>query len=97
MIAELSIFPVGEGTSLSDSVAEVLAVIHRSGVKYELHSMGTNIEGSLDEVFDIVRQCHTILVEKGCKRISTTIKIDDRRDKVYTMKEKVAVVKKKYR
>jgi uncharacterized protein (TIGR00106 family) len=58
--------------------------------------MGTNVEGSLDEVFDIVKKCHTVLAEKGCRRISTTIKIDDRRDKVYTMKEKVDVVRKKY-
>ena len=96
MIAELTIFPVGEGTSLSDFVADVLKVIHESGLKYELHSMGTNVEGDLEDVAKVVKKCHQVLFEKGCKRISTSIKIDDRKDKVYSMGNKVNVLKKKY-
>jgi len=96
MIAELTIFPVGEGASLSDYVAEVLAVIHESGLRYELHSMGTNIEGDLEEVARIVKRCHQVLFEKGCTRVSTSIKIDDRKDKAYSMQKKVDVLKKKY-
>ena len=92
MIAELTIFPVGEGTSLSDYVAEVLTVIHESGLKYELHSMGTNVEGDLDEIAGVVKKCHEALFAKGCQRIATTIKIDERRDKVYTMTKKPASI-----
>jgi len=96
MIAELTIFPVGSGTSLSDYVAEVLKVIHNSGLKYELHSMGTNVEGDIEDIARVVKMCHQALFNKGCKRIATTIKIDDRKDKTYSMEKKVKVVKKKY-
>ncbi len=96
MIADITIFPVGEGSSLSDQVKEVLRVIHKSGLKYSLHSMGTNIEGELDDLFNVIRECHSVLKEKGCKRISTSIKIDERFDKVYTIEKKVDVLKKKY-
>ena len=96
MIAELTIFPVGEGTSLSDSVAAVLKTIHDSGLRFELHSMGPNIEGDLEDVARVVKECHRILFEKGCQRISTSIKIDDRKDKVYTMEKKVTVLQEKY-
>jgi len=96
MIAELTIFPVGEGSSLSDYVAEVMKVIHKSGLSYELHSMGTNIEGDIEAIASIVKECHNALFAMGCKRISTNIKIDDRKDKTYSMGKKVEVLKKKY-
>jgi len=96
MIADLTIFPVGEGTSLSDYVAVVLKVIHESGLKYNLHSMGTNVEGDFDDIMAIVKKCHQELFEKGCQRISTSIKLDDRADKIYSMENKVDVLEKKY-
>ncbi len=40
MIVELSIIPIGVGTSLSDYVAEVMKIIQESRLKYESHSMG---------------------------------------------------------
>ncbi|MCP4723732.1 MAG: MTH1187 family thiamine-binding protein [bacterium] len=92
MIAELTIVPIGEGTSLSDYVAEVTRIINASGMKNELHSMGTNVEGELDDIIDIVKNCHQALKDKGCKRISTLIKIDERLDKVSSMERKVKVV-----
>ena len=96
MIAELAIFPVSEGTSLSDYVAEILKIIHKSGLKYELHSMGTNVEGNIEDIAAVVKKCHERLKEMGCDRISTNIKIDERFDKTYPMQYKVDVVKKKY-
>ncbi|MCH8013872.1 MAG: thiamine-binding protein, partial [Candidatus Dadabacteria bacterium] len=38
MIIELSIIPIGVGTSLSEYVACVMKVIQDSGLKYESHS-----------------------------------------------------------
>ncbi len=97
MIAELTIVPIGEGTSLSDYVAEVTRIIDKSGLKNELHSMGTNVEGDLDEIIAVVKQCHQALKEMDCKRISTLIKIDERLDKASSMKNKVKVVVEKSR
>jgi len=37
--------PVGKGESLSPYVVEIYKVIEESGLAYEQHQMGTNVEG----------------------------------------------------
>jgi uncharacterized protein (TIGR00106 family) len=95
MIAELTIVPLGEGPSLSDYVAEITRIINASGLKNELHSMGTNVEGDFDDIIEVVKKCHSALKNRGCKRISTLIKIDERLDKESSMDHKVKVVLEK--
>jgi len=89
MIVELSIIPIGVGTSLSEYIAEVMKTIQESRLKYESHSMGTNIEGEWDEIMPLIKKCHEGLYQKGVQRISTILRISDRRDKPYTMKGKM--------
>jgi uncharacterized protein (TIGR00106 family) len=95
MIVELSIIPIGVGTSLSEYVAEVMRVIQESGLTYESHSMGTNIEGEWDEVMPLIKECHERLYRMGVKRMSTTLRISDRRDKPYTMRGKMESLEEK--
>jgi len=81
-VVQITILPVGTGgTSLSQYVASVLKPLERSGLKYELTSMGTNIEGPLDAIIDVVREMHESPFASGIKRVLTTLVIDDRRDK----------------
>jgi uncharacterized protein (TIGR00106 family) len=89
MIVELSIIPIGVGTSLSEYIAEVMKIIQESSLKYESHSMGTNVEGEWDEVMPLIKRCHEGLYQKGVLRISTVLRISDRRDKPYAMKGKM--------
>jgi uncharacterized protein (TIGR00106 family) len=89
MIIELSVIPIGVGTSLSEYVAEVMRVIESSGLKYESHSMGTNIECGWDDITPLIRRCHEALREMGVARISTSLRISERTDKPYTMKGKI--------
>lgn len=89
MIFELTVIPLGVGTSLSNYVAEVARIIEESGLRHETHSMGTNIEGELEEVMHLIRRCHERLYEMGVMRISTVLRISDRRDKPYTMAGKM--------
>lgn len=96
LLADLTIAPIGGGTSLSDDVAVVMKIIHESGLKYNLHSMGTNVEGEFDEIMALVKKCHEALYAKGCARISTSIKLDDRRDRPSEIDRKMKVVKEKY-
>jgi uncharacterized protein (TIGR00106 family) len=82
-MAELSVVPLGtSSTELSAYVAEALRIIKQAkGVKWQLTSMGTIIEtDSLDKLFGLVKQAHESLFKAGAKRVSTLIKIDDRRD-----------------
>lgn len=89
MIIELSVIPIGVGPSLSEYVADVMKVIEKSGLRYESHSMGTNIECGWDDIIPLVKECHDALKEKGVERISTTVRISERTDKPYTMEGKM--------
>ena len=96
-IAELSIIPIGtKSTSLSSYVAACLKVLQDSGLTYEVHGMGTIIEGALKDLFEVMLKMHEVPFEAGALRVVTSIKIDDRRDKETSAKEKVnAVMTKK--
>lgn len=95
MIVELSVIPIGVGTSLSVYVAAVMRIIADSGLKYESHSMGTNIECEWDDVVPLVKKCHDELKKMGVQRISTTIRISERTDKPYTMSGKMESLEQK--
>ncbi|MGB9834221.1 MAG: MTH1187 family thiamine-binding protein [bacterium] len=95
-VAEISIIPIGTGsTSLSDFVAEAVKVIFKSGLKYELTAMGTNVEGTLAEILSLTQEVHQAALRMGAQRVLTTVKIDDRKDKELTLKGKVEAVRKK--
>ncbi len=57
--------------------------------------MGTIVEGELEDIMKVIMQMHEVPFENKAKRVSTSIKIDDRRDKTATMEKKVdAVIEK---
>lgn len=96
-LVEITVIPLGTGsTSLSDYVAGCLKVLEQAeGVKYQLTPMGTVIEGELPKVMEIVMKIHEQPFLAGALRVSTSIRIDDRRDKVGTMESKVLAVQDK--
>ncbi|RKZ21347.1 thiamine-binding protein [bacterium] len=95
-IMEISVVPVGTGgTSLSKYVARAFEVVRKSNLKYELTPMGTVIEGPIDELFNLAREIHEVCFSMGIKRVLTTIKIDDRRDREGTMEQKKRSVEEK--
>lgn len=93
-IAAVSIAPIGTGsTSVSKFVAETQKVLSgHPNLKYRLDPMFTTIEGDLGEIFQAVEEMHEALVAMGAERLSTVVKIDDRRDNPHSMEDKVAVV-----
>ena len=97
VIAEVSVIPIGTKTpSVSQYVAEAVKVLtQQEGIKYQLTAMGTLLEGELDEVLGVVKKMHQRTFNEEVKRVVTTVKIDDRRDKVSTISYKVASVMKK--
>jgi uncharacterized protein (TIGR00106 family) len=95
MIIELSIIPIGVGASLSEYVACVMKVIQGSGLKYESHSMGTNMECEWDDIIPLVKKCHDELKKMGVERISTSLRISERTDKPYTMEGKMISLEEK--
>ena len=95
-ILEISVVPIGTSdTSLSAYVADCIRILRKEKVRYELSSMGTNIEGDLKVLFDIALKMHQVPFKKGALRVLTTLKIDDRRDKKGTLAGKKRAVQSK--
>src|SRR2546425_7705670 len=88
MLAEFSISPIGKGTSVSDYVARCLDLVDKSGLDYRMNAMGTVVEGPFDEVLALIARCHKA-VEKDCDRVSTIVKIDDRKGAARQIEGKV--------
>ncbi|MGK5092521.1 MTH1187 family thiamine-binding protein [Deltaproteobacteria bacterium TL4] len=97
VIVDLCLVPIGVGVSLSPYVVECHRVLKEAGLKTQLHSYGTNIEGEWDEVFAAIKRCHEAVHEKGAPRITTTLKLGTRTDKEQTMEDKVRSVEDKLR
>lgn len=97
VIAEVTVIPIGTGsTSLSPYVAELQRVLERQdGIKFTLTSMSTIIEGSLEDVFSAIRAIHESPFQQGAQRVSTSIKIDERRDKESSSEQKLRSVREK--
>lgn len=94
-LVEVSVVPLGTGdTSLSPHVARAVKVLREAGAKYQLTAMGTIVEGDFAELMQLVIKMHQAVLAGGVKRVLTTVKIDDRRDKAATMTSKVEAVKK---
>jgi uncharacterized protein (TIGR00106 family) len=92
-IVAVSIAPVGVGTSVSQYVAAAEKVLReKKNIKSHLGPMFTTLEGDLDEILTTIREMQEAVFNLGAERVSTTIKIDDRRDKPSTMEDKLAAV-----
>lgn len=95
-IAQLTVVPLGTpGTSLSDTVAKVEKAIAATGIKHQLTSMSTILEGEIGEIMAAVMAAHEAGFTAGTGRVSTTLTLDDRRDNPTTMEHKVEVVQEK--
>lgn len=94
-IVEFCIIPLGVGVSLSEYIAVCEQVLEEAGLKVELHANGTNIEGDWDAVMGAVKKCHQRVHEMGAPRISTSLKVGTRTDRVQTLSDKVHSVQEK--
>jgi uncharacterized protein (TIGR00106 family) len=94
VIVEVSIVPLGTKTpSVSKHIARAIKTLREEkDIRYEITSMGTIIEGDLDRILEVVKKMHQETFAEGVTRVLTTIKIDERRDKVQSMNDKVKSV-----
>jgi uncharacterized protein (TIGR00106 family) len=88
-IALLSVAPVTEG-SMAAEVAGAVAALDDFDVSYETNPMGTVIEAdSVDELFAAAQAAHEAV---DGDRVSTFLKIDDKRTREQRASEKVEAV-----
>ena len=94
ILAQLSVYPIWEGISLSRFVKKGVKVIKESGYTYEIGGMSTAIElPDLDALFALVKKVHQAHLNEGGQRIVIDLKVDDRRDKDATIGSKRNSVK----
>jgi len=92
----VTVVPLGTATpSVSSFVAGAERILRDSGLKHELTGMGTIIEGELEEILPVVRKMHEQPFRQGALRVSTSIRIDDRRDKKGSIEGKIRSVREK--
>ncbi|KAF1985479.1 hypothetical protein K402DRAFT_405273 [Aulographum hederae CBS 113979] len=92
-VADFCLIPIGTPTvSVSKEVAEVQRLLKASGLKYSMHSAGTTLEGSWDEVMKTIGQAHSMLHGNGVVRIQSDIRVGSRIDKKQSFTDKVAAV-----
>ncbi len=94
--AEITVLALGRpDPSASAYIAEIqrrLAAQDR--VRWELHAMGTSLEGSTADILALVGELHAVPFELGLPRVYTVLKLDERRDKEQTLDDKVRSVQR---
>jgi uncharacterized protein (TIGR00106 family) len=91
IIAELSIVPLGQTTSVSPFVNIALKTLRTiPNLVVTPNSMGTVLQAKdLDTILSAVHKAHDAVINAGAKRVITQLKIDDRRDKDATIETKL--------
>ena len=80
-LAEIQVVPIGSGVSVRKEVMRAHKLIAESGLKVQLHSYGTNVEGEMSQIFKAIETVHETLHSEGTERLMTSIKIGTRTDK----------------
>jgi uncharacterized protein (TIGR00106 family) len=94
VLLEFSMAPLEKGESVGEYVARSLEIIDKSGLDYRLHAMGTIVEGNIDEVLAVMKECFEAMAA-DCDRITCSVKLDYRRGHSDRLAKKVTSVEEK--
>ena len=92
-IVAVSLSPVGRSVSVGEDVARAVAVLEaQDRVAWELGPMFTTLEGELSEIFELILEMREAVFAGGALRVGAVIKVDERRDRPASGKDKLASV-----
>lgn len=85
----------GPDSHASEYIAEIQKRLsEQDKVAFQLHGMGTSLEGTADDIFAMAAELHKIPFELGIPRVYTVLKLDEPSDKPdQTLADKVDSVK----
>ena len=94
--ADLTVIALGRAdASASQYIAEIQRRLERQdAVRYQLHAMGTSLEGSSADILAVVAELHAVPFELGIPRVYTVLKLDERRDREQTLEDKIESVRR---
>lgn len=88
----LQILPRVPEEKLYPVVDKVIEYIKSTGVNHVVGPMETTMEGSYDELMDIVKVAQKICFDEGANRVLAVVKIDNKRGGI-KMEEKIGKYK----
>jgi uncharacterized protein (TIGR00106 family) len=91
---ELTVIGLGRSDpSASEYIAEIQRrLAGQSKVHYRLGAMGTELEGSTEDILAVVAELLRVPLELGLPRAYSVLKLDERTDKEQTLEDKVRSV-----
>ncbi len=92
-IANYSILPLDQGAHIGNAIGHVVERIHQRGLPYKVTAMGTQIEGDLDTIVDLFRECEKLL-EQESERFYTTLTLDYQKGTSGRLQEQVDSVER---
>lgn len=77
MIAEIQVIPRPAGTTEDryKYVDAAIAIIQSSGLRYEVHGLGTVVEGPPEKIWLLLQAVHQATLEAGAERTLSIIKV----------------------
>jgi len=96
--ADLTVLALGRpGVSASEYIAEIQRrLAEQDRVRFRMHAMGTELEGSTEDILNVVGELHAVPFEQGVPRVYTVLKLDERRDRPdQTLEDKVSSVERR--
>ena len=96
--ADLTVLTLGRpDVSASGYIAEIqLRLAAQERVHYEMHAMGTSLEGTVADILAVVEELHAVPFDQGAPRVYTVLKLDERRDRPdQTLADKVRSVEER--
>ncbi len=91
MLLELTVIPLGGGRSISADVAGLIELIDQSGLDYQVTAFGTLIEGTWDELMQVLKTCHQAMRQKS-SRMLFLMRLDDYGDRTGLLRGAVTSV-----
>jgi uncharacterized protein (TIGR00106 family) len=76
--ASIQIVPIVQDKHPYEWVDEAIAVIQKSGIKYEVGPFATVLEGRYDEVMKVIHEVNELLYQNGCAEWISNVQIQIR-------------------
>jgi uncharacterized protein (TIGR00106 family) len=82
VIAEIQVLPSPIGTAADRyrHVDAAIAILQASGLKHEVHALGTVVEGPPEKVWPLLQAVHQATLEAGAARTMSVIKVSSGRE-----------------
>ena len=96
--ADLTVIALGRpDPSAGEYIAEIQRrLAEQDKVGFQMHAMGTSLEGSTADILAVVAELHAVPFEQGIPRVYTVLKLDERRDRPdQTLDDKVRSVEER--